>query len=297
MTLMFNILKQNIVLLFLIGLCFILAACCQLFIPYLLSRAISNITNTGNTISLLQTLALVFIGKGLAQGVANSLNTYLESTLRIDLIKHIYKNFKNTSHGSLMTLIKEDAERVASAISNTLYLFGSSILVIFTFYLLIIETPYFCAPLIIIWTLTTRHIKRSSKIVATNYQIEITREEAYKSSVLTLMNPPTSNPINDNDNLKKNNHHLNEAITARYQYEKLNLKLCFIPEFIIAVSTALIIIFIATMSPELFGSKYIYYLGYLGIFSMACRHSLETALSLVGVNESIKRIFKGENHE
>lgn len=290
---MTKILKKNIALLFLVGMFFILTACCQLFIPYLLSRGISNITNTEYTISTLQTLALVFIGKGLTQGVANSLNTYLESTLRIAMIKHIYKNIKNTGHGSLMTLIKEDAERVASAISNTFYLFGSSILIIFTFYLLIIETPYFCVPLIIIWALTTHCIKRSSKIVAMNYQIEITKEDAYKSSILKLMNSSASDSTNNSADLEQNICRLNEAITARYQYEKLNLKLCFVPDFLIAACTAVIILFIAITSPELFGSKYIYYLGYLGIFSMACRHSLETALSLVGVNESIKRIFKG----
>ncbi len=193
-----------------------------------------------------------------------------------------------------MTMIKEDAERIASAITDTLNMFGSCILVIITFYLLIMETFILSLPLLAILIITAIHLKFSSKLISESYKSEITKEEKYKSSILELIKQTKSNPAQAKVNFTVSNLHMNEAVAARYEYEKLGLKLCFLPEAVVAASTALIIGFIAIFSPKTFGSNYIYYLGYLGIFSMACRHFLETMLSLVGINESIKRIFSHE---
>jgi ABC-type multidrug transport system fused ATPase/permease subunit len=293
---MFKILQKNITLLIAVMFFLSVSAYCQLYIPDLLSRGIACIRDRESTTTTIKALIFFYIGRGIAQVVANSLNSYLESSIRIDLTKYIYRNFHTAEHASLMTLIKEDAERVVSAISNILYIFSSAILVATTFYLLITDAPYLSAPLLIIFVLTARHIKKFSTLVAENYRFEINKEETYKHSILTLMKSNTPGPAYSQ---KKTDavHKLNEVITARYKYEKTNLKLSFAPEFLIAAATALIVLFVALTSPKSFGSHYIYYLGYLGIFSMASRHSVETALSLIGINESIKRIFKGGNNE
>ncbi|MBT2338127.1 MULTISPECIES: hypothetical protein [Pseudomonas] len=288
---MSKILRKRLTILTFVTLCLILSAGCQLLIPYIISGGISKIADTDYIINLLRTLTLIFIAKGVLQGIADCLSAYIETTLRMDLIKYICENHKHTTYSAFMTRITEDAERIAAAILSSLYFLGSTLLALSTSYLLIVETPYFLLPLSIIWSLTAYQLKKHSSGTASRYKNEIIKEEQYKLSVLRLIEHFRS--VSHNDIHARYSSHLNEAIAARYEYQKLNLLICFTPEFFIAITTVLIVVLVATVSPELFGSKYIYYLGYLGLFSMASRHSLEIALSLVGVNESVKRIFEG----
>ncbi|WP_339479619.1 MULTISPECIES: hypothetical protein [unclassified Pseudomonas] len=292
---MSNILRRHLTILTFVILCLILSVGCQLLIPHIISEGISKIADTTYIMNLLQSLVFIFIAKGVLQGITDSLNTYIETTLRMDLIKYIYENHNHTTYGAFMTRITEDAERIAAAISSSLYFLGSTLLALSTSYLLIVETPYFLLPLSIIWSITAYQLKKHSSATARCYKTEINKEEQYKLSTLKLIEHFRS--ISRNDMHARYYLHLDEAIAARYEYQKLNLLICFAPEFLIATTTVLIIVFIAIASPEFFGSKYIYYLGYLGLFSMASRHSLETALSLIGVNESVKRVFKGTKHE
>lgn len=279
----------------LVGLCLILSAICQLFIPHIVSKGITEITDTAYVFELLQKLAIIFVARTILQGSADSLNAYAETTIRLSLIEYIYFHHQLMAHSAFMTRVTEDTTRVAAAISNALYLTGSCLLVISTTYLLLIETAYFLIPLVIIWSLTALHLKKSSAFIAKLYQAEIKKEEAYKSSFLELIKTASVAPYRHD--YKEHHERLVRAADARQEHQKFNLLLCSMPEILIAIATVFILIFIASASPELLASQYIYSLGYLGLFAMASRHSLETALSLVGINESVKRIFEGTAYE
>lgn len=290
-----NVLKTNSLILMLVSLCLVLSASCQLLIPYIISEGITKVTDTAYIVESLKRLAAVFIARAILQGAADSLNAYAETSLRMSLIEHIYNYRSSTTHSAFITRITEDTARIAAAISSALYLFGSGLLVVTTSYLLIIETPYFLMPLLLIWSLAALQLKKSSPIIAKLYQAEILKEEQYKFSFLTLIN--SANIARYRNNYRKHCQRLNKAAGARHEHQKFNLILCSIPEILIAIATVFIVIFIASANPELLGSKYIYLLGYVGLFAMASRQSLETALSLVGINESVKRIFEGAQHE
>lgn len=290
-----NVLKTNSLILMLVSLCLVLSAGCQLLIPYIISEGITKITDTAYIVESLKKLAVIFIARTIWQGVADSLNAYAETSLRMSLIEHIYNHRGSTTHSAFITRVTEDTARIATAISSALYLFGSGLLVVTTSYLLITETPYFLIPLLLIWSLAALQLKKSSPIIAKLYQAEISKEEQYKSSFLTLIN--SANVARYRYNYRKHCKRLNKAVGARHKHQKFSLLLCSMPEVLIAIATVFIVIFIASTTPELLGSKYIYLLGYVGLFAMASRQSLETALSLVGIHESVKRIFEGTQHE
>ncbi len=86
-----NLLAKNVVPFTLIGLCLTCVAYLQLSIPYLLSLAVANIKDFEKTTEILLTFTIFFVGKSIAQGATNCINTYLESTIRLDLITYIYK--------------------------------------------------------------------------------------------------------------------------------------------------------------------------------------------------------------
>ncbi|MGR4972105.1 hypothetical protein ACIPQ1_04540 [Pseudomonas sp. LARHCG127] len=290
-----NVLKTNSLILILVSLCLVLSAGCQLLIPYIISQGVIKITDTVYVVESLRKLATVFIARTILQGIADSLNAYAETSLRVSLIEYIYIHRSFTAHGAFITRITEDTARIATAISSALYLFGSGLLVVTTSCLLIVETPYFLIPLLFIWLLTALQLKKSSPIITKLYQAEILKEEKYKASFLTLIK--SANIARHRCNYRKHYQRLNKAAGARHKHQKISLLLCSMPEVLIAIATVFIVIFIASTTPELLGSKYIYLLGYVGLFAMASRQSLETALSLVGINESVKRIFEGTQHE
>lgn len=290
-----NVLKANSLTLILFSLCLVLSAGCQLLIPYIISQGVIKITDTAYVVDSLSKLATVFIARTILQGVADSLNAYAETSLRASLIEYIYIHRSFTAHSAFITRITEDTARIAAAISSALYLFGSGLLVVTTSCLLIIETPYFLIPLLLIWSLTALQLKRSSPIITKLYKAEILKEEKYKASFLTLIK--SANITRHRYNYRKHYQRLNKAAGARHEHQKFSLLLCSMPEVLIAIATVFIVTFIASTTPELLGSKYIYFLGYVGLFAMASRQSLETALSLVGINESVKRIFEGTQHE
>ena len=266
---------------------------CQLQIPALIADGLSNIMNGNYNSAHIFTFGIVFFCKNVALGLGSSLASYIESDTRFFLINSILSNPTLNNVATGLTLVKEDAERVASAVSELIQLTGSCILTILTAYILIAENFYFCVPIIVITIFTTRYVRTATKTVQEAYKTEIKKEELYKASILQLFNLNTSRHQSKHSSLTKIHRHLEEATYARYLYNKTTLVLSFWPELAIAISAVFIIMLSARFSTELFGVKLIAYLGYIGIFSMASANSVRMALSLIGINVSVKRIFEG----
>lgn len=290
---MLNSMRNNSTLIMLAIICLAIAAFCQLLIPSLIARELSNIVNGDNNLEFLIIFSLAFLCKIAAQGSGNCLASYIESDTRFFLISIIVHNVKPMTIASRITLIKEDAERVASAVHELIHLAGSCILTFAAAYLLLNENLYFSIPLIIIAAFTSRHIKTATTKIQNIYTKEIENEELYKASILKSLNLIISRPKYSHACLNENFRLLDEATHARYQYNKASLILSFWPELTIAFSSVFVIMLGATLSTELFGVQLIAYLGYIGIFTMASANSVRLAISLIGVNVSVRRIFNG----
>lgn len=269
-----------------------IAAFCQLHIPSVLAQGLTDITNGNHSLAFFSVFSLLFLCKIFAQSIGNSLATYIESCTRFFLISSIVHNSSQCTIGSRITLIKEDAERVATAVHDFIHLAGSCILTVAAAYKLFNENAYFTAPIITITALTSAYIRYGAARIKKMYTIEIEQEELYKNSIITTLNLPIIKKKNPALYLNENFRLLKKATRARYRYNKASLIMCFWPELVVALGTAFVIIISASSAPVLFGTKLIAYLGYIGIFTMASANSIKLAIALIGVNISIKRIFK-----
>lgn len=285
--------RNNPTLITLAIICLAIAAFCQLLIPSIIARGLSSIVNGDHNLEFLIVFSLAFLCKIAAQGLGSCLASYIESDTRFFLISLIVHDVKQTTIASRVTLIKEDAERVASAVHELIHLAGSCILTFAAAYLLLNENFYFSIPLIIITVFTSRYIKTATIKIQKFYITEIEKEELYKASILNSFNLRISRLKYSHAYLNENFRLLDEATHARYQYNKASLILSFWPELTIAFSAVFVIMLSATLSTELFGVQLIAYLGYIGIFTMASANSVRLAISLIGVQVSVRRIFNG----
>lgn len=269
---------------------FITAASLQMGMPYLLSRTINEIPTSNYTDSLVLAITACYVSKCILQGAANAINSFTETAIRLSLIDYICKNIKKKSIHTKITLIKEDASRVAAAISNILQLSGSACITLFSCALITQKNLYFLPLLIIAATISFIYLRKTAPSIAIKYQSEISQEELYKLSILELINQ-----TKPDKQFKQKQHNtfvqLEKAIDSQHLYQKNILKYAFAPEIFIASCMVVAIVFSASLSPTTFGGTLIYYVGYLGLFSMACCQSIASALSLVGIKQSIARIF------
>lgn len=287
--------RKNAALIALSVILLAIASYCQLLMPSYVAEGISSIINGEQNFMCLFAFFVAFLCKNTAQSLGSCLASYIESDTRFLLINSIINNAHAKSVATRITLIKEDAERVASAVSEIIHLAGSCILTISTAYILINQTIYFLVPIIIITVFTARHIRSAAEKVQEYYKVEIKKEELYKASILNIFNMNSSKQSSIHASLAENSFHLDEATHARYHYNKMTLLVSFWPEIIIAAGTVFIIMLSATFSTELFGVQLIAYLGYIGIFSMASANTVRMALSLIGISVSVNRIFEAGN--
>jgi ABC-type multidrug transport system fused ATPase/permease subunit len=294
---MFQAMRKNSLLISLSITLLAIAAYCQLLMPSYIADGLSSIISGEHNFTYVLAFSVAFLCKNAMQSLGSCLASYIESDTRFFLIHVIMQNADAKNVAKKTTLIKEDAERVASAVSEIIHLAGSCILTVSTAYILINQNIYFLAPIIVIAIFTTRHIRSSAEKVQECYKAEIKKEELYKASILNIFNMSTLKQSSIDASLAENAIHLDEATYARYHYNKMTLIVSFWPEIIIAASTAFIILLSATFSNELFGVQLIAYLGYIGIFSMASASTVRMALSLIGINVSVKRIFENATNE
>lgn len=273
-----------------------MAATLQITIPNLIYNSIKSLNNRNELIIDLQLLCIAALAKSTFQTIAATLGAKLEIRVRLLLISTVLQYHHHSTIGQQITLIKEDAERVANATGNGLILISSAALTLLTSYYLLRSNIYFGIPLLCVITSSIIYLRYVKPSVEHNYRDELRKDEHYKTSVAELIKlAETNHPFTDAD-FEKNNVHLAETITAGYIYEKRNSIISFIPDITIAVCTICLIYIGILFYPDLFNTKLIVYMSYFSILSVSSTHTIDTALNLIGLDQSIKRIF-GKNHD
>ncbi|MCR8718755.1 hypothetical protein NVV30_08620 [Pseudomonas syringae] len=290
---MFNIIKSHKALLFFSLIFFISAAMFQISIPHYIYTGIKDVGDRSALVTSLQLLAFVAVSKTACQVIANTLGARLEAGVRFYLIAVVAQSHALSGVGKQLTLIKEDAERVSSATGGFLVLVSSAALTAVTSYYLLLDSIYFALPLILIFSGIAVYISYMRPKVATNYRVELEKDEAYKHSVSDLIELSESKHKFDKADFEAAHRLLEDSVSARYKYERWNATLAFFPEISIASCTAILLALTSIFFPDVFSAKLIVYMSYLGMISMSSSHAVEMALTLVGVDQSIKRFTGG----
>lgn len=264
-----------------------LAAGFQLAIPHYIYLSINNLDARDELTVALQFLCLVAIGKSICNAVASTLGAKLEIRVRFALILIIMQVHGFSEIGRKITLVKEDAERVAHAIGDCLVLISSMALTLLAGYYLLRGHSFFSAPLVLVVVSLAVYFRYVRASVGRNYRDELIKDEYYKSSVAKLIFLAEKGGGDFQENTKC----LADLVVARYKYETWNAIVSFFPEITIAVCSALVVLVSATFYPDFFTVKLIVYMSYLGIISMSSVHAIEVVLTFVGVDQSLKRIF------
>lgn len=290
-------LQKNVALFLFSTMCLTLAAACQLLIPSIVAEALTALSSGTVSTNLYVVLIAVFLSKLAAQTLGSSLAALLEAKSRFSLINFIVHDERPCPLSSRVTMIKEDAEKIASVLHDSIHLAGSCILTFATAYILLRENTYFLIPLIFITTLTCVQLKFAKPRIQSLYKAEMINEELYKESLISTFSSPTIDEQNLQALISSSSECLSHTIQARYKYQKANAIQCFWPEMAISAGTVSVIIFSATATPELFGERLIAYLGYVGIFTMASTSSIRLGITMIGVKVSVGRVFRGYQYE
>ncbi|MEB0041601.1 MULTISPECIES: hypothetical protein [unclassified Pseudomonas] len=270
----------------------ITSAALQIAIPYVISNGIREITASQKNVYTIFVLIFIFSGKSILQCACTILNHLIEARIRLSLIEHIYAQAKSNKEGELITLIKEDSERVAASVIQILELTASGCLTLVTFIVLTFDNYFMAAPLMILFGLSYLHVTRFTKCVGQAYTLEIDQEQKYKASIIRLKKASFNNAHRFNFRAKSTEYNLRRSINTRYLYERLCILLSGTPEIIVSAMIAASLFLIATLSPGMLGAEMLYYLGYVGMFALGANSSIQAALSIVGTKVSINRIFK-----
>lgn len=293
---MFICLRKNLVLFLLSVICLTLAATCQLLIPSVVAKSLTALTSGAIRAELYWILIAVFLTKLSTQTLGSSLATLIEARSRFMLIDFIVHDERPSPLWSRVTMIKEDAEKIASVIHDSIHFIGTCILTFSTAYILFKENVYFLLPIASIVTLTCVQLRFAKPVIQRLYEAEMSKEELYKESLINTFNV-SSDGERSKIQLARSYGHLNDTVRARYKFQKASTLHSFWPEMAISAGTASVIFFSATATPELFGERLIACLGYIGIFAMASTTSIRLGIAMIGVKVSLNRIFRGYRYE
>lgn len=274
-----------------------LAAACQLLIPSIVAEGLTALSSGAVSTNLYFILTTVFLSKLATQTLGSSMAALMEAKSRFSLINFIVHDERPCPLSSRVTMIKEDAEKIASVLHDSIHLAGSCILTFATAYILLRENAYFLIPLIFITTLTCVQLKFAKPQIQSLYKAEMSNEDLYKESLISTFSSPTIDEQSLQSLISNSDECLSNTIQARYKYQKANAIQCFWPEMAISAGTVSVIIFSATATPELFGERLITYLGYVGIFTMASTSSISLGITMIGVKVSVGRVFRGRQYE
>lgn len=289
-------LRKNLAV-FLLSVIFLtLAAGCQLLIPSVVAKSLTELTNGAVCAEFYFILIAAFLTKLSTQTLGNSLATLMEARSRFMLINFIVHDERPSPLWSRVTMIKEDAEKIASVIHDTIHLIGSCILTFSTAYILLKENIYFLLPIASIVTLMCVQLRVAKPVIQRLYEAEMSKEELYKESLINTFNL-SSGGEQRKIQLASSYGYLNDTVRARYKYQKVSTIQSFWPEMAISAGTASVIFFSATATPELFGERLIACLGYIGIFTMASTNSIRLGIAMIGVKVSLNRVFRGYRYE
>lgn len=290
-------LQKNVALFLFSTMCLTLAAACQLLIPSIVAEGLTALSSGAVSINLYFILTAVFLSKLATQTLGSSMAALMEAKSRFSLINFIVHDERPCPLSCRVTMIKEDAEKIASVLHDSIHLAGSCILTFATAYILLRENAYFFIPLTFIIVLTCVQLKFVKPQIESLYKAEMINEDLYKESLISTFSSPTTDEQSYQALISSSNECLRNTILARYKYQKANAIQCFWPEMAISAGTVSVIIFSATATPELFGERLIAYLGYVGIFTMASTSSIRLGITMIGVKVSVGRVFRGHQYE
>jgi ABC-type multidrug transport system fused ATPase/permease subunit len=293
---MFICLRNNLTVFLLSVICLTVASICQLLIPSVIAKSLSALTTGSINAEFYFTLIAVFLTKLSSQALGNSLATLIEARSRFLLINFIVHDKRPSPLCSRVTLIKEDAEKIASVIHDTIHLMGSCILTVSAAYILLRENIYFFLPIALIIVLTCVQLRFAKPVIQRLYAAEMSKEDLYKESLISAFNA-SSDGKQSKIQLIRSYGYLKDTVRARYKYLKASAIQSFWPEMAISAGTVSVIFFSAAATPELFGERLIAYLGYIGIFTMASTGSIRLGITMIGVKVSVDRIFRGHRYE
>ncbi len=290
-------LQKNVALFLFSTMCLTLAAACQLLIPSIVAEGLTALSSGAVSTNLYFILTAVFLSKLATQTLGSSMAALMEAKSRFSLINFIVHDERPCPLSCRVTMIKEDAEKIASVLHDSIHLAGSCILTFATAYILLRENAYFFIPLTFIIVLTCVQLKFVKPQIQSLYKAEMINEDLYKESLISTFSSPTTDEQSYQALISSSNECLRNTILARYKYQKANAIQCFWPEMAISAGTVSVIIFSATATPELFGERLIAYLGYVGIFTMASTSSIRLGITMIGVKVSVGRVFRGHQYE
>ncbi|WP_281879876.1 hypothetical protein [Pseudomonas atacamensis] len=293
---MFICLRNNLTV-FLLSVIFLtVATICQLLIPSVVAKSLSALTTGSINAEFYFTLIAVFLTKLSSQALGSSLATLMEARSRFLLINFIVHDKRPSPLCSRVTLIKEDAEKIASVIHDTIHLMGSCILTVSAAYILLRENIYFFLPIALIIVSTCVQLRFAKPVIQRLYAAEMSKEDLYKESLISAFNA-SSDGKQSKMQLIRSYGYLKDTVRARYKYLKASAIQSFWPEMAISTGTVSVIFFSAAATPELFGERLIACLGYIGIFTMASTGSIRLGITMIGVKVSVDRIFRGHRYE
>ena len=293
---MFICLRNNLTVFLLSVICLTVATICQLLIPSVVAKSLSALTTGSINAEFYFTLIAVFLTKLSSQALGNSLATLMEARSRFLLINFIVHDKRPSPLCSRVTLIKEDAEKIASVIHDTIHLIGSCILTVPAAYILLQENIYFFLPIALIIVLTCVQLRFAKPVIQRLYAAEMSKEDLYKESLISAFNV-SSDGKQSKMQLIRSYGYLEDTVRARYKYLKASAIQSFWPEMAISAGTVSVIFFSAAATPELFGERLIACLGYIGIFTMASTGSIRLGITMIGVKVSVDRIFRRHRYE
>ncbi len=293
---MFICLRNNLTVFLLSVICLTVASICQLLIPSVVAKSLSALTTGAINAEFYFTFIAVFLTKLSSQALGNSLATLMEARSRFLLINFIVHDKRPSPLCSRVTLTKEDAEKIASVIHDTIHLMGSCILTVSAAYILLRENIYFFLPIALIIVSTCVQLRFAKPVIQRLYAAEMSKEDFYKESLISAFNA-SSDGKQSKMQLIRSYGYLKDTVRARYKYLKASAIQSFWPEMAISTGTVSVIFFSAAATPELFGERLIACLGYIGIFTMASTGSIRLGITMIGVKVSVDRIFRGHRYE
>lgn len=222
---MFICLRNNLTVFLLSVICLTVASICQLLIPSVIAKSLSALTTGSINAEFYFNLIAVFLTKLSSQALGNSIATLMEARSRFLLINFIVHDKRPSPLCSRVTLIKEDAEKIASVIHDTIHLIGSCILTVSAAYILLRENIYFFLPIALIIVLTCVQLRFAKPVIQRLYAAEMSKEDLYKESLISAFNV-SSDGKQSKMQLIRSYGYLKDTVRARYKYLKASAIQC-----------------------------------------------------------------------
>lgn len=276
--------------------CLILGGAAQLWIPILVYQIYEGLINGSPWGTTSFCLVLAALLKGASVTLAGAYGAKLEVSVCYSLRDVIRSSVAPLNPGQKLTLIKEDAERVASALVDALSIMASSVLLAIATVYLLCESIFFAMPLLVVLGSVVFYLKVMRSGVEARYLSELAKDELYKNEVGGLVARLEKGERLFRDSFKFAYSCLSVAAQARFIFDRWRAMVSFVPEFALSLGVVSVLWYVGLEEPKMFGSKIIIYMGYLGVISMSIMNMVEITLSLIGADQSIGRIRRSICH-